>query len=148
MAISDLYSTGLHKQNLGHFSTIVRLALLDNEVDEDEQKLLKRLSKKLNISKKEFTNILKDPGKHPVNPPVSYEDRLARLYDLAKMMFLDKNPTIDKTSIIHRIIVGLGFPVKNAIVIADEAIKFFIEEPDVDDFKVAIKKVNVLHKDE
>ena len=58
MAISDLYPTGLHEQNVGHFATIVRLALRDDKIDEDEHKLLKRLAKRLDITKSEFKTIL------------------------------------------------------------------------------------------
>ena len=101
MSISDLYPTGLHQQNIGHFATIVRLALLDNKINSEEHKLLKRLARRLDITKGEFKMILKNPESYPVNPPVSYDQRLACLYDLTKMMFLDKNPTIDKTSIIQ-----------------------------------------------
>ena len=43
MSISDLYPTGLHQQNIGHFATIVRLALLDHEIDSNEYELLERL---------------------------------------------------------------------------------------------------------
>lgn len=142
MSISDLYPTGLHQQNIGHFATIVRLALLDDKIDDKEYKLLERLSVRLDITKKEFETILKNPDDYPVNPPVSYEDRLQRLYDLTKMLFLDKNPTIDKTSMMDRIAVGLGFPLENARDIVKEAIKFFLKEPDIDDFKRVIKKVN------
>ncbi|MDV7186478.1 TerB family tellurite resistance protein [Lutibacter sp. TH_r2] len=142
MSISDLYPTGLHEQNIGHFATIVRLALRDNKIDEDEHLLLKRLARRLDISKEEFQKILKNPNNYPENPPVSYDERLERLYDLTKMLFLDKNPTIDKTSIMDRIAVGLGFPVENARGIVKEAIKFFLKEPDIDDFKKKIKKVD------
>jgi len=144
MSISDLYPTGLHQENIGHFATIVRLALLDTKIDEREYKLLERLAVRLDITKKEFESILKTPKNYPVNPPVSYEDRLSRLYDLTKMLFLDKNPTIDKTSMMDRIAVGLGFPVENAREIVKEAIKFFLKEPDIEDFKKAIKKVNLM----
>lgn len=132
----------MHEQNIGHFATIVRLALLDNTIDSDEYKLLKRLAQRLDISKAEFKEILKNPESYPVNPPVSYDDRLERLYDLTKMMFLDKNPTIDKTSIMDRIAVGLGFPVEIARDVVKEAIAFFLIDPDIDDFKTAIKKVH------
>ena len=142
MSISDLYPTGLHEQNIGHFATIVRLALRDNKIDEDEHLLLKRLARRLDIAKSEFKLILKNPDNYPENPPVSYDDRLERLYDLTKMLFLDKNPTIDKTSIMDRIAVGLGFPVDNARDIVKEAIKFFLKEPDIEDFKLKIKKVD------
>jgi len=142
MSISDLYPTGLHEQNIGHFASIVRLALLDNNIDAEEHRLLERLAVRLDITKSEFEAILKNPKKYPVNPPFSYEKRLEHLYDLTKMMFLDKNPTIDKTSLMDRIAVGLGFPVENARAIVKEAIKFFLKEPDIEDFKKVIKKVN------
>lgn len=144
MTISDLYPTGLHEQNTGHFATIVRLALRDTKIDDEELLLLKRLARRLDISKSEFKAILKNPKKYPVNPPVSYDERLERLYDLTKMLFLDRNPTIDKTSIMDRIAVGLGFPVSNARNIVKEAIKFFLKDPDIDDFKKKIKIVDLV----
>ncbi len=142
MAISDLYPTGLHEQNIGHFATIVRLALLDDKIDEEEYKLLKRLAKRLDITKSEFKAILKNPEKYPVSPSVSYDERLERLYDLTKMMFVDKNPTIDKASIMDRIAVGLGFPVENVREVVKAAMNFFLKEPDIEDFKAVIKKIN------
>jgi len=146
MSISDLFPTGKHEQNIGHFACIVRLALRDNNIDNDEYNLLKRLSIRLDISENEFKSILKNPEKYPINPPVSYEERLERLYDLTKMLFLDKNPTIDKTSTLDRVAVGLGFSAENAREVVREAARFFLKEPDVEEFKEAIKKVNTLKK--
>ena len=40
MAISDLYPTGLHEQNLGHFASLVKLALYDHKIDSKEKVLL------------------------------------------------------------------------------------------------------------
>jgi len=145
MSISDLYPTGLHEQNIGHFAAIVKLALIDNKIDDKELTLLKRLSCSLGIQKEEFEKILENPNKYPVNPPVSYEERLERLYDLTRMLFLDRNPTIDKTSLLDRIAVGLGFHSKNVITIRNAAINFFLKEPDLEDFKKEIKKANPIH---
>jgi hypothetical protein len=142
MSISDLYPTGLHEQNLAHFASLVRIALRDDKINSKERLLLERLSIRLDISTADFNDILKNPLKYPMVSPVSYEERLEHLFDLTKMMFLDKNPTIDKTSTMDRIAVGLGFPVENAREIVKEAIKFFLEEPDLEDFKEVIKKVN------
>lgn len=142
MFISDLYPTGLHEQNIGHFATIVRLFLLDKKIDSDELKLLKKMAKRLDISKSEFKTIIKNPDIYPLNPPVSYDERLERLYDLTKMMFLVKKPTIVKTSIMDRITIALGFPVENARQVVKEAINFFVKEPDMEDFKKVIKKAN------
>jgi hypothetical protein len=144
MSISDLYPTGLHEQNLGHFASIVKLALYDDKIDSKEKLLLERLAIRLDISTSEFEEILKNPSKYPISSPVSYDERLEHLYDLTKMLFLDKNPTIDKTSTMDRIAVGLGFPAEHARIIVKEAIKFFMQEPDMEDFKKAIKLANPL----
>ena len=142
MTISELFPTGLHEQNTGHYATIVRLALLDAIINDKELKLLKKLAKRLDISKEEYKTILKNPLKFPVNPPVSYDERLDRLYDLTRMLFMDRNPTIDKVSMMNRIAIGLGFPVEKAVSIVQTAVKFFLKEPDVEDFKRAIKSSN------
>lgn len=145
MSISDLYPTGLHEQNLGHFASIVKLALYDNKIDPKERLLLERLAIRLDITMNEFEDILRNPSKYPISSPVSYDERLEHLYDLTKMLFLDKNPTIDKTSTMDRIAVGLGFPAENARAIVKAAIKFFMKEPDIEDFKLAVKKANDLN---
>ncbi|RXP64466.1 TerB family tellurite resistance protein [Lutibacter sp. HS1-25] len=144
MSISDLYPTGFHQQNLAHFASIVKLALFDNKIDSKEKLLLERLAIRLDISNAEFEEILKDPSKYPISSPISYDDRLEHLYDLTRILFLDKNPTIDKTSTMDRVAVGLGFPPENARIVVKEAINFFMKEPDIEDFKKAIKKVNKL----
>ena len=138
MSISDLYPVGYHEENVGHFATIVRLALRDNVINEDEQLLLERLAMRLDISKEEYKKILKNPSDYPIVPPVSHDVRLERLYDLTRMMFLDENPTIDKTSIMDRIAVGLGFPVATARNVVKASIEFFLKKPDLEDFKKAI----------
>jgi hypothetical protein len=120
----------------------VKLALHDHRINDAEFKLLERLASRLDITKIEFDAILKNPANFEAISPDSYDERLERLYDLTKMLFLDKNPTIDKTSTMDRIAVGLGFPAENARAIVKEAIKFFLKEPDVEDFKNVIKKVN------
>lgn len=141
MSISDLYPSGYHEQNVGHFATIVQLALRDNVINNKEQILLERLAVRLDISKEEFNKILKEPSNYPIAPPVSHERRLERLYDLTRMMFLDGNPTIDKTSIMDRIAVGLGFPVATARNVVKASINFFLEKPNIEDFKKVIKEV-------
>ena len=144
MSISDLYPTGLHEQNLAHFASLIRIALHDGKINAKERLLLERLSLRLDISINEFNEILKNPSKYPMVSPVSYDERLEHLFDLTKMLFLDRNPTIDKTSLMGRIAVELGFPAENVRLIVKESIDFFIKEPDADDFKKIIKKANTI----
>mgnify|MGYP000218144305 CR=1 FL=1 len=53
MAISDLYSSGKHKQEIGHFASVVKIAKSDGIIEENEQKLLDKTAKKVgaNLSK-------------------------------------------------------------------------------------------------
>lgn len=144
MSISDLYPTGLHEQNLAHFASLVRIALRDDQIDSKERLLLERLSIRLDITSNEFEEIVKNPKKYPMVAPVSYEERLEHLFDLAKMLFLDKNPTIDKSSFLDRVTVELGFPVENARHVVKAATDFFLKEPTIEEFKEVVKKVAVI----
>ncbi|SDX63577.1 hypothetical protein SAMN05444411_107100 [Lutibacter oricola] len=141
MSISDLYPTGLHERNIGHFAAIVRLALRDNKIDDNEAILLNRLARRLNITKNEFKAILSNPARYPISCAVNFDDRLERLFDLTKMLFIDRKLTVDKASIMNRIAIGLGFPVEKAKVVVKAAIQFFIREPEMDDFKREIRNV-------
>ena len=111
---------------------------------------LDKLKYEMNITSlhpfiRNYEEIIKNPASYPMDTPIGYNERLEHLYDLTKMLFIDKNPTIDKTSMMDRIAVGLGFPVENVRLVVKEAIKFFLKEPDIEDFKNSIKKVNPIN---
>ena len=142
MAISDLYSSGKHKQEIGHFASAVKIAKTDGIISEGEQKLLDRAAKKLNINQIEYAQILKNPENFPVNPPVSYDERIERLHRLTKMIFADEHVDKDQVSLMQKIAVALQFSADNVEKICDEAIHLVMNENDLDSFTDAIKKVN------
>lgn len=142
MSISNLYSSGQHKQEIGHFASIVKIAKDDNIITEGEQKLLDRSARNLNISEEEYKDILKNPEKYPVNPPVSYNDRIERLYRLAKMVLADGKVELHEVKLLRKIAVGLRFSNGNTEKVCDEAIHLIINNNDLDDFITAIKKVD------
>lgn len=142
MSISDLYSSGKHKQEIGHFASIVKIAKTDGIISEGEQLLLDRAAKKLNINEEEYSVILKSPEKFPVNPPVSYDERIERLYLLTKMIFADEDVAKEEVSILRKIAVALHFSADNAEKVCDEAIHLVLNDNDLDDFTAAIKNVN------
>ena len=49
MSISDIYSSGFKNRNRDHFAAIVRVALSDGKIVEEEQLFLKRLAKKFSF---------------------------------------------------------------------------------------------------
>ena len=142
MSISDLYSTGKHKQEIGHFTSIVKIAFADGKVTKGEEKQLLRVAKRLNISLEEFKLITKNPDKFPVNPPVSYNDRIERLYRLTKMIFADNNVDLKEVTLMRKIAIGLNFSLENAEKVCDEAIHLVMNNNDLDTFISAIKKVD------
>lgn len=142
MAISDLYSSGKHKQELGHFASIVKLAEDDGVITEGEQELLDRAARRLHINETEYKAILKNPEKYPINPPVSYDNRIERLYRLAKMVLADGKVDLHEMQVLRKIAVGLHFSEDNAEKVCDEAIHLIMNDNDLDDFTTAIKKVN------
>ncbi|MDY0780491.1 TerB family tellurite resistance protein [Tenacibaculum sp. IB213877] len=144
MSISDLYSSGQQKQALGHFASIVKIAMTDGIIAEGEQKLLDRTADNLNIEELEYKEILKSPEKFPVNSPVSYDERIERLYRLAKMILADDNVSKDEMLLMRKIAVALNFPIDNVEKVCDEAIHLIINDNDLEDFTVAIKRVNAV----
>lgn len=142
MSISDLYSSGAHKRDLGHFANIVKLALADDIITEGEQRLLDRMARRLDISESDYKAILKNPEKYPINPPVGYDRRIERLYNLTKMIFIDNEVVGDEAQVMRKVAIGLGFPTDNAEKVVDEAIHLAMNDNDLEDFTKAIKRVN------
>ena len=69
MSFTDLFESGEHSRNLGHFASIASIAAVNGALNEEEEKLLKRFAHKLDIHESEYTEVLKNPSKYPINPP-------------------------------------------------------------------------------
>ncbi|MCB0375113.1 MAG: TerB family tellurite resistance protein [Sinomicrobium sp.] len=140
MSISDLYSGSFRERNRGHFAAIVRVALSDGEISVEEKAFLERLAKNLEVSQEELKKIVKDPSQYPINPPVSYEDRLERLYDIARMVHADLITDAHEMSMMSRLGIGLGFPVADVDAVVKKAMSLLRTGVDMDAFKEAMRK--------
>ena len=89
MSFSDLFDSEFKQRNKGHFSAIVRVALTDERFSPEEKAFLDKLAIRLEISPAEYEEILENPLKYPINPPYLHEQRIERLYDLARMVHVD-----------------------------------------------------------
>ncbi len=142
MSVLNYKFSGDEERRIGHFSSIVKLALADNIITEGEEKLLKKLADKLIISEELYNSIIKNPEKYSVKGLHNYNDRIEHLYDLAKMIYADGSVSKEEASVLIKICVGLGFPINNAEKIADEAIHLILKNNNLEDFTEAIKQVN------
>ncbi|GAA4268638.1 TerB family tellurite resistance protein [Hyunsoonleella aestuarii] len=142
MSISDLFDSGFKKRNESHFASIVRVAMADGVITDDEKAFLIRLANNLAISEMDYKAILKDYSSHPINPPVSYESRLERLYDLVRMIHVDTITGEPELLLLKKISVGLGFHAVNIKYIIDKALTLVRNGADLDDFVDQIKNMN------
>ena len=88
MSISDLFDNEFKSRNKGHFSAIVRVAMTDGNVSEEEKKFLEKLATKLEISHEEFEEILENKlakmdkkGKSEQEEDDDDEDKVEKLVD-------------------------------------------------------------------
>ncbi|MDY7395935.1 TerB family tellurite resistance protein [Aureibaculum sp. 2210JD6-5] len=142
MSISDLYSSGAQKSNLGHFSNIVKLALADEKLEASEKELLDKMARSLQISEEKYKDILSNADKYAISPPNGYDERIERLYKLTQMIFADDEVTGAEMIVLRRIAIGLGFSTTNAEKVCDEAVHLVLNENDLEEFTEAIKAVN------
>jgi hypothetical protein len=142
MSFSDLFDSGFKKRNEDHFAAIVRVAMDDGVISEEEKAFLNRLARNLNISEAEYKTILKDYQSHPINPPISYDHRLERLYDLVRMVHVDQIHGDPEHKLLNKIGVGLGFHAVNVRYIVDKALTLVNNGVDLDTFIQEIKNMN------
>lgn len=142
MSISDLFDSGFRNRNKGHFSAIVRVAMSDGSISPEEKQFLDKLAIKLEISQAEYEEILENPLKYPVNPPLMHTHRLERLYDLARMVYADDVLGEKQQDLLTRFALALGFTAGNVGYIVDKALKLVDMNVDLDTFTYEMQHMN------
>ena len=142
MSFSDLFDSGFKKRNEDHFAAIVKVAMDDGVITDEEKDFLDRLARNLDISEGEYKQILKDYQTHPINPPTSYDRRLERLYDLSRMVYVDHIKGDHEEVLLRKIAVGLGFHAVNVKYIVDKALTLVNNGTDLESFTNEIKNMN------
>ena len=137
MSYSDLYTPGFKLRNRDHLAAIVRIALADGVISEEEKAFIDRLAIHLEIEDEEKSSILENSNQHPINPPTTKQGRLERLYDLARMVLADHIADEAEKQLMKRMVVGLGFPTDQIESLIDNAFTLIKDGSDQDDFVAA-----------
>lgn len=140
MSFTDLFEFGEHNRNLGHFAAIANIATVHGEIHENEEKLLKRFARKLTITDEDYIKVLKNPGKFPINPPNSIDERLERLLDLFKMIFADHEIDEEERKLIEKYAIGLGYTSELAAKLIKRSIEIFNGGLDLEDYRYLLNK--------
>lgn len=140
MSFTDLFESGEHKRNLGHFASIANLAAVDGALNADEEKMLRRFAKKLDIDKELYEAVLKNPTKYPINPPNDAERRLERMHDLFEMIFVDNEIDDDEHFLIEKYAIGLGYTEVLAQKLIKRSIEIYSGGLDMEDYLYLLNK--------
>ena len=142
MSFTDLFDSGEHRRNLGHFAAIANMATVDGELNAEEIKLLKRFAVKLDIDETEYVDIVENARRYPINPPNNSEKRLERLHDLFRMIFVDHTIDDHERFLIEKYAIGLGFSAERAKQLIERSIQIFQGGIDFDDYLYLLDKKN------
>lgn len=140
MAFTDLFESGEHSRNLGHFASIANIASINGEINSEEEKMLKRFARKLDIDEDVYAEVLKNPGRYPINPPNDAERRLDRIHDLFEMIFADNEIDDHERFLIEKYAIGLGYDVKTAQHLIKRSIEIYSGGLDLEDYKYLLNR--------
>ncbi|UAB82102.1 TerB family tellurite resistance protein [Marixanthomonas sp. SCSIO 43207] len=140
MSFTDLFESGHHSRNLSHFASIANIAAIDGELNEEEEKLLKRFARKLDIDEDEYQMVVKDPSKYPINPPNSADKRLERMHDLFEMIFADHEIDDHERFLIERYAIGLGYSAELAQKLIKRSIEIYDGGLNLEDYRYLLNK--------
>lgn len=139
MPIIDLYYHSEHRRNLAHFASLASLAAVDGEVSPGEKNLLDNFARKLGITDGEYKEVMKKSNKYPITPSNSLKERLERLYDLFRLLYVDHDVEDVEMVLLKKYAIGLGFPTKKANEIIEKSVAIFSGRIDFDDYLYIVK---------
>tara|TARA_B110000438_G_C15616992_1_gene564778 strand:+ start:378 stop:791 length:414 start_codon:yes stop_codon:yes gene_type:complete len=137
--MSNVFSSNFKNRNRDHFASIVKVALSDDIITDDERKFINRLAILLEIEPAEADEIILNPDSHQINPPASELKRLERLYDLSRIVVADDIADEAEIKLLIKLTIALGFPIEEASSIVEKSIKLVQSGADEDDFILSLK---------
>ena len=97
---------------------------------------------RLEISAAEYVEILENPLKYPINPPYLHSQRLERLFDLSRMVYVDHILGPKQKEVLTKFALALGFTPGNVPFIVDKALSLLVMNVDMDTFVYEMTNMN------
>ena len=140
MSIKDLYTPSFKNRNCSHFASIVKIALADDIITEEEKAFIDRLAIYLEIEPEMADKIMESPEDYKISPPSDEKSRLERLYDIGRMVHADYIADEQEKILMKRMVVGLGFEIESVESLVNNALDLIEEGLDQDEF---VERFNV-----
>lgn len=138
--MEEIFGGGNHKRKLGHFSALVKAVHVDGEMSPEEEFLLLRFARKLDINELEYNEIIKNPQKYNVYPTNSHEIRLKQLHDMLQIIFVDHAIDDEEERFLNRYALVIGFPETEAARIIKRSIEIFSNRLDFYDYEYLLNR--------
>ena len=141
MSIIDAFDSSEEKKNKSHLRNLIRLALADGQIDEDELLRIRKTARFLGVTPEETDELLANPDKIHFIPPASTQERLERLVGLLRVVMADGIVSSAEDVLLRRICIGLGFKeekIRDVINLGYDCLK---KEMDTDDIIDKLKPI-------
>ena len=109
MSIAQYFESGEKKQDKGHFKNLLLIAKADGKLTDEENLLLYRIGKNIDLNKEQIEDIINNPSKYPIIPPVSKVERMQQMVELIKMMIADGEIDKNEMNLLDIMAVRLGY---------------------------------------
>lgn len=138
MPLTSIFSNNQRNKSEAVYASLLKLSQVDGVVTADEQDVLDRMAKRLEILDARRKEIKENLENFAIIPPVAYDERITYLYDLVKIVVSDGFVDNEEKIILNKMAIKLGFT-NEAIV--NKAIEFIAKNhDDLEDFIEDIKK--------
>jgi uncharacterized tellurite resistance protein B-like protein len=116
MTFSDLITLFRQGKATGksHIKNLIEMAAADNNLDNLEFDLLKDIGKRNGISERQITEIRKKPDAVAFIVPHDPREKFSQLYDLVRMMTIDKSVHQEEQRLCNVFAVKFGYKRENA----------------------------------
>jgi len=109
MSIASYFESGEIKKDKGHVKNLVLLANADGELSDEEFILIRRIGRHLGLTYTQIGEIIDNPNKYTVIPPVSKRDRFEHMIDMINLIQIDGIIDTNEMNLISKFAVQIGF---------------------------------------
>lgn len=115
MSIASYFESGETTQDKGHVKNLVLLAKADGHVSDEELILIHRIGRHIGLTYGQIGEIIDNPNKYEVIPPVSKLERLEHMVHMVDLIQVDGIIDPKEMNLIAKFAVQIGFDdVQNA----------------------------------
>jgi uncharacterized tellurite resistance protein B-like protein len=109
MSVAELFESGVHKHNKGHYRNLLMLARADGKISEEEDKYLREIGVRIGLSVEQIEDIKANPMQYPTHPPFGKEERIVRYINFIEVIKSDDDIDEREVKLLKKFGIAIGF---------------------------------------